>query len=281
MSDPESPCRLYVYLASDAPVAVVLRRGPSAWSRLSLWHTDTDTFEHGQWLHGRVYPRRCDLSPDGSLFAYFVHKATGGPEVQVDSWAAVSRPPYFTALALWPVGTTYFAGGFFVDDRALFMSWITADPEIGALPLWLRMTTELPHVRRTPEWTDQTVHFNRLLRDGWTPGPSIDDPNATWERGQPGGDATLIMAPALDAGFSTYGGRHVDDYAVVSPGGETEVLGRATWADFDQRGRLLIAQDGCLRAWTTDGGLREIADFNDQSPETEPSPSWARTWPRR
>src|SRR5215211_8035407 len=67
----ESPCRLFVYLAGDAPIGVVLRRGPSAWVRLSLWHTDTDEFEHGQWMRCRVYERRCDLSADGSLFASF------------------------------------------------------------------------------------------------------------------------------------------------------------------------------------------------------------------
>ena len=66
-----APCRLFVYLASEAPIGVVLRRGPSAWTRLSVWHTDTDTFEHGQWFRGRVYERRSDVSPDGALFAYF------------------------------------------------------------------------------------------------------------------------------------------------------------------------------------------------------------------
>jgi hypothetical protein len=43
-------CRLFVYLARRAPVAVALRRGPSDWARLSLWHTDTDRIEHGQWI---------------------------------------------------------------------------------------------------------------------------------------------------------------------------------------------------------------------------------------
>ena len=279
----EAPCRLYVYLAPDAPVGVVLRRGPSDWCALSVWHTDTDSIEHGQWIHGRVYPRRCDVSPDGALFAYFVHKATGGPDVRVDSWAAVSRPPYFTALALWPIGTTYFAGGYFVDPQTLFMSWITGTPEIGSLPPWLRLTSELPHVQRTPEWTDQTVYFNRLLRGGWTPVPSIDDPKATWEREAPDGAATLIMAPALDADFSTYGGRHVDDYALRrelgSGAGEAVVLGRATWCDFDQRGRLVLAQDGRLLEWR-DGTTHLIADFNALTPVTEASPHWARQWPR-
>lgn len=276
----QAPCRLYVYLASDAPVAVVLVRGPSDWSRLSTWRTDTDTFEHGQWLRGRVYPRRCDVSPDGSLFAYFVHKATGGRDVQADSWAAVSRPPYFTALALWAVGTTYFAGGLFVDRKTLFMSWITdGAPDIGTLPGWLRMTKDLPHVPHTPEWTDQTVHLNRLLRDGWRPAGPLEEAKTTWERRQPHGDITLVRAPALNADLSTYGGRHVDDYAVQFLDGEVEVLGRATWADFDHAGRLLMARDGRIIEWQQGGELREIADFNGQEPFPEAPPAWARKWP--
>ena len=110
------PCRLFVFLARDAPLGLVLRRGPSDWFRLSLWRTDTDALEHGQWLRGRVYERRSDLAPDGSLFVYFVRRSGGprrsNPEA-ADSWVAVSRPPYFTALALWFVGGTYWLGGCF------------------------------------------------------------------------------------------------------------------------------------------------------------------------
>jgi hypothetical protein len=30
-----------------------------------------------------------------------------------------------------------------------------------------------------------------------------------------------------------------------------------------------------------DGELREIADFNGQAPDPQPSPPWAREWPAR
>src|SRR5262245_32947489 len=46
------PCRLFVFPARDAPLGLVLRRGPSDWFRLSLWHTDTDRLDHGQWMTG-------------------------------------------------------------------------------------------------------------------------------------------------------------------------------------------------------------------------------------
>src|SRR5919202_749710 len=112
MDLPTSPCRLFVYLAREAPVGVVLRRGPSAWVQLSVWHTDTDTFEHGQWFKGRVYERRADVSADGALFVYFA--AQSGRRTPADSWVAVSRPPYFTAIALWYsfFGTYGIGGGF-------------------------------------------------------------------------------------------------------------------------------------------------------------------------
>lgn len=275
-----APCRLFVYLAREAPLAVVLRRGPSAWARLSLWHTDTDTFEHGQWFAGRVYERRCDVSPDGSLFVYFARKSTGRVDLEVDSWAAISRPPWFTALALWGVGSTYFTGGFFVSATSLIVNWITGPPEMGALPPWLALTKEAPYLDRTPDWPDRMVYINRLLRDGWTPRPSIDDPTATWERSQPAGPLTLTMTPVSDASFQTYGGRHVDEFAVLSPSGEVQALGPARWADWDQRGRLLLARDGKLLEWRDGGGLREIADLNAQTPHPAPSPPEARVWPR-
>ena len=46
------PCRLPVILARAAPIAVIFRRGPSKLVELIKWHTDTDTFERGQWFKG-------------------------------------------------------------------------------------------------------------------------------------------------------------------------------------------------------------------------------------
>lgn len=114
----QAVCRLFVILAYDAPVAVILRRGPSRWYHVIRWHTDLDTFEPGAWLRGRIYEKRCDISPDGELFVYFCH---GGAyrEGYTDSWTAVSRAPWLYALALWPWGSTYGGGGRFVENRKL------------------------------------------------------------------------------------------------------------------------------------------------------------------
>ena len=57
---------------------------------------------------------------------------------------------------------------------------------------------------------------------------------------------------------------------------------RATWIDWDQHGRLIVARDGGLHVWapTRDepGALRLTADFNDQQFENIPAPAWAQQW---
>jgi hypothetical protein len=276
MVDRQSPARLFVYLARDAPLGVVLRRGPSAWARLSLWHTDTDSFDHGQWMRARVYERRCDISADASLFVAFVG-GSSGPAIageQAGTWLALSRPPWFTALAVWFVGSTWCAGGFFPNPRAL---WIgdTSAPDRGALPDWLEQSGRPPpYIERSGEWTERLVHVNRLLRDGWTPEGPVEATLTGWRREQPSGAATLMMEPTTDLDLRAYGGRHVVEYGVACDG-EVDALGRATWADIDQRGRIVLAQEGRLLHWQGLGDLRVIEDFNPQRPDPAQAPDWA------
>src|SRR5689334_24278886 len=101
--------RLYAILARESAQAVIFRRGPSNSVLLIQWNTAQDTFEYGQWLRGRIYERRCDLSPDGNLLLYFAAKY----KEPLRSWSAISRPPYLKALALWPKGDGWGGGGHF------------------------------------------------------------------------------------------------------------------------------------------------------------------------
>jgi hypothetical protein len=111
--------RLFVIQARDEPVAVILRRGPSGWYHVIQWNTHNDTFLHGAWIKGRIYEEKCDLSPDGRLFVYFVHQGSRFGSRFTDAWTAVSRVPWLTALAVWPQGTTYGGGGRFLDNLRL------------------------------------------------------------------------------------------------------------------------------------------------------------------
>lgn len=276
-STDHSPCRLFVYLAAKAPVGVILRRGPTDWARLTLWRTDTDEIEHGQWIKGRVYERRSDLSDDGRLFAAFVRQSGGRQTAAgADSWIALSRPPYFTALAVWFVGGTYHTGAFFSGHDTLWLGFMEDRfPDVGSKPAGLRVEQprNVPYVDGTANWTDRTVHFNRLRRDGWRRVDAAADPDATtWERRHPAGGATLVMRHAF-GGFRRFGGPYVVTYTVVTDAGATGTIGEATWADWDHRGRLVVARDGTLGVWR-DGVLDVIHDFNGQEPDPQPAPAW-------
>jgi hypothetical protein len=108
-------------MAARAPVAVVIRRGPSSWAQLTRWDTATDTFTGGAWFRGRIFAEKCDVSHDGELFVYAAHQGRRLGTSYTDSWTAVSRPPWLYALALWPMGTTYGGGGRFTGARRLVL----------------------------------------------------------------------------------------------------------------------------------------------------------------
>ncbi len=107
--------RLHLYFARDVPKAVILRQGPTRQFRMILWDLRDDSFEDGQWTKNRVYPERCAVSPDARHFLYFMLDGHWGAEA-MGSYTALSRPPYWTALALFPQGDTWGGGGVFIDD---------------------------------------------------------------------------------------------------------------------------------------------------------------------
>ena len=94
--------RLTALLASDAPIGVILRRGPSKSVRLVIWDRANDKFKPGSWFKGRIFADRSDISPDGRHMIYFAMggvawaiPATGG------TWTAISELPSLKAAALW------------------------------------------------------------------------------------------------------------------------------------------------------------------------------------
>jgi hypothetical protein len=110
--------RLFIIFAKCAHEAVIFRRGPASWYHIIRWNTEDDTFYRGAWFKGRIYPERCDLSPDGELLLYSAHQGSRLRTNYTDAWTGISRNPWLTAIGLWPQGTTYGGGGRFTDKRS-------------------------------------------------------------------------------------------------------------------------------------------------------------------
>ncbi len=160
----EFPARIHVLLARDAPYGVVIRRGPAKHVCFIGWDRKSDTFEVGQWLKGRIYGRRCDLSPDGRHLIYFAMNGKWDSEAK-GSWTAISRAPYLKAIGLWAKGDCWDGGGLFVDSRTYWLNGRYGQQTI-------REPHNLLRTERHPgeyEYGGECpgVYYLRLQRDGW------------------------------------------------------------------------------------------------------------------
>lgn len=158
------PPRLHVLLARDAPTAVVLRRGPTRYTAVVGWDRRTDTFTIGQWLHGRIYERRSDLSPDGRHLIYFAMDGRWSSPAK-GAWTAISRAPWLKAVALFAKGDCWHGGGLFQSDRTYWLN-------DGYGHAMQQDDSGLARVHDFP-WHESYggecpgVYFIRLQRDGW------------------------------------------------------------------------------------------------------------------
>jgi len=280
LNDLTSPCRLSVFLARGAPTAVVLRRGPSAWAHQSIWNRLDDSVQHGQWFRGRVYGRRCDVSPDGRLFVYFAAKH-GRPEPELgEAWTAVSRPPYFTALTLWENVGSWYGGGFFQTDRALLLdATCTLEPHGDFPKPKVKVASVAPE---TAPWELRLRHLGWELRErGFDPrNHRRVGEREVWARPDPGGRFTLFRQ-VEEWDSSRYGSPYWDTYWLETES-DLVPLTDATWADFDGD-RLVYVHRGRLMTATLEGAVLdpvELYDFNPLEPTEVPPPTWCRTWPR-
>src|SRR5437763_1129677 len=158
------PTRLHVLLAREAKVGLVIRRGPSKSVCTLLWNRERDTFKLGQWMRGRIYERRCDLSPDGRRFIYFAMNGRWQSETK-GSWTAISRVPYLKAVSMFAKGDCWHGGGLFLSNREFWLNDGHGHRELKSASDLRRKMDGHP-----PEYFGGeclTVYYNRLQRDGW------------------------------------------------------------------------------------------------------------------
>lgn len=306
---PPPPARVTAILARDARKAVVFRRGPSRSVLLLSWDLDTDTLTPGQWFRGRIYDRRCDLSPDGELLVYFA-----GYRGPYRSWTAISRPPYLTALAFWPKGDGWGGGGLFSTSRSLALNHrpplsehsrgVDGDemrlaPECDPLPKGFRVRPLGPG----SGWgEDDPIHAMRQHRDGWrlasegspgeeaprepyaTPPPvwvTFDPPRVMQKPLRKGGP---FLQTALHGIKERDGRWYIETAQIVSEASVLADLGRIDWADVGASGDALYSQGGKLFRLRVVAGRAPscpilVADLNAMSFQRRGSPPEARVWP--
>jgi len=281
-----SPTRLYAILARNGTSGVIFRRGPTKQVQLIKWNLKDDSLERGQWFKGRIYERRCDLSPSGNLLIYFAATYKG----DLKSWTAISKPPYFTALALWPKGDGWNGGGWFDSEWGIYLNHpfeAVPHPDFEAGCRKFKIESLALGMGE-----DRTVSYYTEDRDGWE---IIQDP--AWEAYSNEGpffrkakvpeitekknpkNGTLLRRSLL--GISKRQGPwYFMNYEVRSKDHAILDLGICDWADWDQNGDLLFCREGGLfRQKITrskPGLLKKIADFTDDRFSAVEAPEWAK-----
>lgn len=157
--------RIHVLLARDARTGVVIRRGPSKSVATMLWDRKRDVFHMGQWLKGRIYERRCDLSPDGKYLIYFAMNGRW-TSPSTGSWSAISHAPYLKAVAFFPKGDCWHGGGLWTGKNTYWLN----DGHGREVPLNTTAVRRDLGFEPTPNYGGEClgVYYHRLLRDGWS-----------------------------------------------------------------------------------------------------------------
>lgn len=263
--------RLHVYLARRTPVAVILRTGPAKWTEMIRWDVNKDTFERGQWLKGKINAERCDVSPGGGLFLYFTarYSASSNDAGYTSSWTAVSKPPYFTAVALWPLGNTWGGGGVFLDDHTVLLAHTVdrAHPDHPATQLHV----ELGYISEEQRWE----------RNGWTMADwklwrGLRQPLRWSKKNSTGKLRLTTQHPSWEL-------RNRPRAYSVSKSDERELAAfEADWADWDHGGRLVAAKEGQLLRLAFDRKLNPVwslvADFTNDVFKPMGAPQWAASF---
>lgn len=270
---------LTLFFARDVGQAVILRRGPSQWTRMILWHVDTDQFDLGQWFKGKVYGH--DFAPDGKAFIYNAEKYQAFRYQQKRyQWTALCKPPYFTAFALLSIGTVYQSTWevmFRSRTQILYTGQVNPEPtqDRGRLPRLFKLE---PYTEAEP------MLFQRWRRDGWRLQgklPAIDPKypyRAVWDSRTP-----LIWQKVTPQGLllRQMHTHHFPAQITFVHNQQSTLLDNYELVDFDQRGRLIATRDRQLLVLDRadpNHKFTVLADFSDQQPEAIEPPEWVKKW---
>ncbi|MCP5158616.1 MAG: hypothetical protein H6975_04240 [Gammaproteobacteria bacterium] len=216
------------------------------------YEKEIENLEIGSLFYGKIYPNRCDLSPDGTYFIYF---AMGKSQKQYDKrlycWTGVCVPPNIKAIKLFAHKDTWGGGGRFINDNTIYIS-------PGQYPDFDKNLND--------QLDKYKITFTGNIEDGgWTSGNGwkILKRQIVQELGdkypipkiwtKTNGEITLLKYLNYNSYLKRMDGQVMGDYDLHSyavqdnknevkfPLNDKEKI--CKWADFDNTGRLIVAKE--------------------------------------
>ena len=225
------------------------------------WCRRTNTLVPGQWIHSKI--PTFAINSDASQVLTFVQSYR--KRHAYGTWVALSRPPWFTALATWQVGDAW--GG-----RCGFLSDLTIYVEAGTRPLEFQ-----GRLGRRMRWTSDRTQ--------------APDSDATWSPAKEGGTYEIAKSsvPGLEAvrERSKSGAGSNWDVEIVLRDHKDRIrpLGRLEnlyFSVFDPRGDFVFTRrDGTVWVANLVGdtvAVRQRFDLSEMAPEPIEAPPSATRW---
>ena len=206
----------------------------------------------------------------------------------------MSRPPFLTALLLWPKGNAWGGGGLFRNERTLLLNHRPDEMTLADdfhLPKPMSVEGFGDH---SGGGEDEPIHDARLLRDGW-----VLKQKGKWRENKFGSKIWIEFSkPQTFAktrgnwmielrflGISERDGPlYVLEHGISNTDGEMVLsFGRSDWADWSRSGEVLFARRGRLYRVAVDpesgpGMPEELIDPRGLSFEPIEAPPEARQW---
>jgi len=219
------------------------------------------------------------VSPDGRFLIYFAAKINAHTIENTNgytyAWTAISEPPQYKAVMLWPKGDCWHGGGLFKSNRDILLNHRPDQAQIHPRHVSSKFKVT-PNLETYGE--DEPIHSMRLVLDGWNcvqQGKFTMDGCSSWKAEQTeiwekkGRAGKCLRRELLKIDFELYGGPYVEQFYLISSNGTPVVIADANWAELDQRGRLVFARFGkVFRGLLTKNGIEEveIIDLNGNKP---------------
>src|SRR5581483_8801778 len=204
------------------------------------------------------------------------------------AWTAISKPPWLTALALWPKGDCWHGGGLFHSSRRVLLNHAPHQAQPHSRHRPPKSLTVEPNPRACGE--DEPIFAARLSRDGWTVAQAWE---VEWHKRafvfQTHVPEVRVRVHPRFAAHAIRLTRRLDGlkyrefFEVDGPGaGLALPPGRLDWVDWDAGGRLIVlAQGAVYAAYVTADAispLRPLIDLRGDRPESRAAPPHAHKW---
>jgi len=217
-----------------------------------------------------LYPTRSAVSHDGKVIAYFAMHGSW------DTYLALSKPPWLKALCAWKTVGTWTTGAYFKSDGTLcaFGAICEEHPFHGSCPFPFKFGGTDTNWNRAREF--------QYMMNGWKPKASDE----SVENFSPGPNEVIELSKNSPRDSKLFLNKYSEFgsclYSMTYPDNQEILLSDAVWADFDRKGRLVIASDtGELRIYEIiDSNLKTVfsVSLNSLNPNPVKAPAWASRW---